>query len=119
MRVTMHLTPPLPAVPPHEIEINDGKRPKQHPSWMPRPTHTPAYLRTSEDSQRLKEAFGDGVRIAIIGAGWIGLEVAAAARGAGCEVTVLESLDLPLLRCSAPRSPRPSRTCTASTASTC
>ena len=61
-----------------------------------------AYLRTIEDSQRLKDAFGEGVRVAIIGAGWIGLEVAAAARGAGSEVTVLESLDLPLLRVLGP-----------------
>ncbi len=61
-----------------------------------------AYLRTIEDSQRLKAAFEGGIRVAIIGAGWIGLEVAAAARGAGCEVTVLESLDLPLLRVLGP-----------------
>lgn len=61
-----------------------------------------AYLRTIEDSQRLKSAFEGGIRVAIIGAGWIGLEVAAAARGAGCEVTVLESLDLPLVRVLGP-----------------
>ena len=61
-----------------------------------------AYLRTIEDSQRLKATFREGLRVAIIGAGWIGLEVAAAARGAGCEVTVLESLDLPLLRVLGP-----------------
>jgi NADPH-dependent 2,4-dienoyl-CoA reductase/sulfur reductase-like enzyme len=40
----------------------------------------------------------DGARVAIVGGGWIGLEVAAAAREAGCAVTVLESLALPLLR---------------------
>jgi len=61
-----------------------------------------AYLRTIEDSTRLKSSFGPGVRIAIIGAGWIGLEVASAARNAGSEVTVLESLDLPLLRVLGP-----------------
>ncbi len=61
-----------------------------------------AYLRTIEDSQRLKDTFREGLRVAIIGAGWIGLEVAAAARNAGCEVTVLESLDLPLLRVLGP-----------------
>jgi NADPH-dependent 2,4-dienoyl-CoA reductase/sulfur reductase-like enzyme len=57
-----------------------------------------AYLRTIEDSTRLKEAFGDGKSVAIIGGGWIGLEVASAARQAGAAVTVLEALDLPLLR---------------------
>ena len=38
----------------------------------------------------------------IVGGGWIGLEVAAAARSAGASVTVLESLDLPLLRVLGP-----------------
>ena len=61
-----------------------------------------AYLRTIEDSQRLRDDFERGGRVAVVGAGWIGLEVAAAARGAGCEVTVLESLDLPLLRVLGP-----------------
>jgi NADPH-dependent 2,4-dienoyl-CoA reductase/sulfur reductase-like enzyme len=61
-----------------------------------------AYLRTIEDSTRLREQLERGVRVAVVGAGWIGLEVAAAARGAGCEVTVLESLDLPLLRVLGP-----------------
>ncbi|MFD5462163.1 NAD(P)/FAD-dependent oxidoreductase [Kitasatospora sp. NPDC127059] len=56
------------------------------------------YLRRVEDSDRIKSALRPGARIAVIGAGWIGLEVAAAARTAGAEVTVLESLELPLLR---------------------
>ncbi|MFJ9775203.1 NAD(P)/FAD-dependent oxidoreductase [Kitasatospora sp. NPDC101157] len=56
------------------------------------------YLRRAEDSDRIKAALRPGARIAVIGAGWIGLEVAAAARTAGAEVTVLESLELPLLR---------------------
>jgi 3-phenylpropionate/trans-cinnamate dioxygenase ferredoxin reductase component len=57
-----------------------------------------AYLRTVEDSLALRAAFAQGRRVAIVGAGWIGLEVAAAARAAGSEVTVIESLELPLLR---------------------
>ncbi len=61
-----------------------------------------AYLRTLEDSQLLKTSFGEGRSVAIIGGGWIGLEVAAAAREAGASVTVLESLDLPLLRVLGP-----------------
>ncbi len=61
-----------------------------------------AYLRTIEDSQRLKESFRDGGSVVVIGGGWIGLEVTAAAREAGCSVTVLESLDLPLLRVLGP-----------------
>ncbi len=61
-----------------------------------------AYLRTIEDSNRLKAAFGSGRRVVVVGGGWIGLEVAAAARTAGSDVTVLESLDLPLLRVLGP-----------------
>ncbi len=61
-----------------------------------------AYLRTIEDSQRLKESFAEGLSVAVVGAGWIGLEVAAAAREAGSPVTVLESLDAPLLRVLGP-----------------
>ncbi len=56
-----------------------------------------AYLRSIEDSDRLKVAFAAGARIAVVGAGWIGLEVTAAARAAGCEVTVYEQAELPLL----------------------
>lgn len=56
------------------------------------------YLRRVEDSDRIKEALSGASRLAVIGAGWIGLEVAAAARTAGVEVTVLEAAELPLLR---------------------
>jgi 3-phenylpropionate/trans-cinnamate dioxygenase ferredoxin reductase subunit len=56
------------------------------------------YLRTVQDSDRLKAAFQDASRVATIGGGWIGLETAAAARTAGAAVTVLERGELPLLR---------------------
>jgi 3-phenylpropionate/trans-cinnamate dioxygenase ferredoxin reductase subunit len=55
------------------------------------------YLRRIEDSEQLKAAFDRGARVGIIGAGWIGLEAAAAARGAGLDVTVLEQAELPLV----------------------
>ena len=55
-------------------------------------------LRTVEDSDRLRAAFDGTARVVFIGGGWIGLEVAAAARQAGAEVTVLEALPLPLVR---------------------
>jgi len=48
------------------------------------------YLRTVADSDRLRTAFQPGTRVAVAGSGWIGLETAAAARMAGCEVTVIE-----------------------------
>lgn len=56
------------------------------------------YLRRVGDSERLKSAFSAGAKIVVIGAGWIGLETAAAARMAGAEVTVLEHSELPLLK---------------------
>jgi 3-phenylpropionate/trans-cinnamate dioxygenase ferredoxin reductase subunit len=59
-------------------------------------------LRDREDSATIRDAFGEGRRIVLVGGGWIGLEVAAAARSAGCEVTVLEALDLPLVRVLGP-----------------
>ena len=61
-----------------------------------------AYLRTREDSDRLREAFGTGTDVVVVGAGWVGLEVAAAARSAGCDVTVYEMEELPLLRVLGP-----------------
>jgi 3-phenylpropionate/trans-cinnamate dioxygenase ferredoxin reductase subunit len=53
-----------------------------------------SYLRTLEDSLALKERLSG--RLLVIGAGWIGLEVAAAVRNAGGEVTVVEQAGTPL-----------------------
>ncbi|WP_324652284.1 NAD(P)/FAD-dependent oxidoreductase [Georgenia sp. H159] len=61
-----------------------------------------AYLRTIEDAERVRAALRPGNRIALIGGGWIGLEVAAAARSAGCSVVVLEANDRPLQRTLGP-----------------
>ena len=61
------------------------------------------YLRNLEDSDALKAAFRPGANVVVIGAGWIGLETAAAARTAGATVTVLESAELPLLRVLGPQ----------------
>jgi 3-phenylpropionate/trans-cinnamate dioxygenase ferredoxin reductase subunit len=55
------------------------------------------YLRRVADSEALRAAFDSAQRVAIIGAGWIGLETAAAARAAGCRVTLIERAELPLL----------------------
>ena len=60
------------------------------------------YLRRAADSDQIKAAFETASRVAVIGAGWIGLETAAAAREAGAEVTILEAAELPLLRVLGP-----------------
>ena len=57
-----------------------------------------AYLRTVEDADRIRSALQPGRRVVVVGGGWIGLEVAAAARGADCDVVVVEPLAEPLLR---------------------
>lgn len=54
-------------------------------------------LRTIEDSDTLIQLFQSTSRLAIVGAGWIGLEVAAAATQAGIAVTLIESGTTPLL----------------------
>jgi NADPH-dependent 2,4-dienoyl-CoA reductase/sulfur reductase-like enzyme len=56
-------------------------------------------LRTLDDALALRERIADGTaRVVVIGAGFIGLEVAATARAKGCAVTVLEGLAAPLVR---------------------
>jgi len=56
------------------------------------------YLRVMQDSREIKELLTEGRRVVVIGAGWIGLEVAAAGRTHGAEVTVVELDRLPLRR---------------------
>ena len=94
----------------HEVTLADGTRQPYSKLLLttgssPRRLTVPGadldgvlYLRTAQDSDRLKAAFRDAARVAVIGGGWIGLETAAAARLAGAEVTVLEAAELPLLR---------------------
>ena len=48
------------------------------------------YLRTLPESDALKAGFTPQARVVIVGAGWIGLEAAAAARQAGASVTIVE-----------------------------
>lgn len=90
-----------------EVELADGSRVPygalvlatgSEPVVPPLPgAETALYLRTHADADRLKAVLGEGKRVVVVGGGWIGLEVAAAARGAGAEVTVLESAEFPLL----------------------
>lgn len=55
-------------------------------------------LRTLDDCLALKAEFETGPKVAVIGAGFIGAEVAATARGLGLDVTVIEMLATPLAR---------------------
>jgi 3-phenylpropionate/trans-cinnamate dioxygenase ferredoxin reductase subunit len=55
------------------------------------------YLRTVDDSDALSAALTNGSSLAVVGGGWIGLEVAADARQRDVNVTVVEAAELPLL----------------------
>ena len=81
--------------------VATGATPRRLPSVddLDLPVH---YLRTVEDSQALRSSLQPGRRLLVIGGGWIGLEVAAAARTAGSEVTVVDPLPQPLLRVLGP-----------------
>ncbi|KZS60893.1 NAD(P)/FAD-dependent oxidoreductase [Mycobacterium ostraviense] len=54
------------------------------------------YLRTFEDASALNSALAEGSSLAVVGAGWIGLEVAASARQRNVDVTVVEAARQPL-----------------------
>ena len=96
----------------HEVRLADGGTvgydklllaTGASPRRLPIPgADTALYLRRVEDSEAIKAAFGSGRRLVVIGGGWIGLEVAAAAQQAGTDVTVVEVADLPLLRVLGP-----------------
>jgi NADPH-dependent 2,4-dienoyl-CoA reductase/sulfur reductase-like enzyme len=107
--VTLRLGTEVTAVHPDqsEVELAGGERLEygalvlatgSSPRRLPIPgADTALTLRNREDSDAIRATFGEGKRLVIVGAGWIGLEVAAAARDKGTEVTVLESAELPLL----------------------
>jgi 3-phenylpropionate/trans-cinnamate dioxygenase ferredoxin reductase component len=94
----------------HEVELVDGERLRYDKLLLttgsiPRRLDVPGadsdgilYLRELPDADRIRAALTSGGRIVVIGAGWIGLEVASAARHHGCEVTVFEVAALPLQR---------------------
>ena len=56
------------------------------------------YLRTKADAERLREHLHPAARVVVIGAGFIGAEVASSARTLGAEVTLLEAAPVPLSR---------------------
>jgi 3-phenylpropionate/trans-cinnamate dioxygenase ferredoxin reductase subunit len=73
--------------------IATGARPRTLPGH-----EDGVYLREIEHADRLREALDRGEPLTVVGAGFIGCEVTAAARQRGLPVTVFEALDQPLLR---------------------
>jgi NADPH-dependent 2,4-dienoyl-CoA reductase/sulfur reductase-like enzyme len=54
------------------------------------------FLRTFDDARAVRDALRPGTRLAVVGAGWIGAELATTALARGCQVTVVEAATAPL-----------------------
>lgn len=76
------------------LVIASGIRPRH----LPVPGPQPPVLRTAEDALALRERLTPGASLLVVGAGFIGCEVAATARQLGCEVTVTAYDAEPMLR---------------------
>lgn len=81
--------------------IATGSRPR-HLAMVDESGARTAYLRTMDDSLALRPLLREGVSVLVVGAGWIGLEVASAARQDGAEVTVVEPAEVPLAKALGP-----------------
>ena len=93
----------------HTVELNGGERIRfdklllttgaspRHISIAGSELDGVRYLRRIVDSEQLKTDFASKPGVVVIGAGWIGLETAAAARELGCPVTVVEPQEAPLV----------------------
>ena len=88
-----------------KLALTTGGRPRRLPHTIAGEAHDCAnlhYLRTIADVDRLRAQFVPGARLAIVGGGYIGLEVASVATKRGLKVTVLEALPRVLARVTAP-----------------
>ena len=77
------------------VLLASGGRPRKLPG---EPIERVLYLRTVDDADRIRSELTGGQHLVVVGAGFIGAEVAASARTLGLEVTCLEVLDVPLER---------------------
>ncbi|MFB9689820.1 NAD(P)/FAD-dependent oxidoreductase [Amycolatopsis plumensis] len=92
----------------HEVELAGGERLGYRKLLLatgasPRRLRVPGndldgvhYLRRLGHADRLRDALAAGGRVVVAGAGWVGLETAAAARHHGCPVTIVEPGPAPL-----------------------
>ncbi len=77
-----------------QLVVASGAKPRTLPAFAG--FENVSTLRTLEDSRAIRELLAARARLLIIGAGFIGQEVASGARAAGVEVTVVEAEPLPL-----------------------
>lgn len=78
------------------LVVATGASPRTVPAWSD--TGGVHVLRTIDDCLALRDAFAEAGRVLVVGAGFIGSEVASSARDLGVEVTVVEALEFPLMR---------------------
>jgi NADPH-dependent 2,4-dienoyl-CoA reductase/sulfur reductase-like enzyme len=84
-------------VPFDRLLVATGARPIRLPGAGPQLT-----LRTVDDALALRGQLRPGARVVLVGASWIGAEVATAALGRGCQVTCLEAGPAPLAQALGP-----------------
>lgn len=92
-------------LPYQQLVLATGGRPRRLPAiGIERAEIAPNfhYLRTIDNVRRIQTHIQKGQRLAIVGGGYVGLEVAAVARKCGMQVTVLEAQDRVLARVTAP-----------------
>lgn len=77
------------------LVVATGAYPRPLPGDVPDGVHV---LRTLDDARAVRAAMDSGARTVVIGAGFIGSEVASAARARGLPVTVVDAADQPLTR---------------------
>ncbi len=77
------------------VVLATGARAKNLPWNLPKGVHT---LRTLDDARALRDELVVGTRLVVIGAGFIGSEIASTALGLGVEVDVVEAAPVPLLK---------------------
>lgn len=82
-------------VPFDALVIATGAAPRRLPGPLPPGVHV---LRTLADCLAIRDAFDRAARVAVVGAGFIGGEVAATARARGLDVALIEALPVPLER---------------------
>ena len=78
------------------LVIATGSAPRELPGTPP--LEGIHLLRTLDDALAIRAGLSEGPRVAIVGAGFIGAEVASSCRARGLEVTLIEALEVPLLR---------------------
>ncbi|MBA2280303.1 MAG: FAD-dependent oxidoreductase, partial [Acidimicrobiia bacterium] len=83
------------------LVVATGATPRRIGAWDLAAVHV---LRTLDDCLSLRaDLVASPTRLLVVGAGFIGAEVAATARGLGVEVTMVEPLEVPVLRGLGPR----------------